>query len=139
MTLIDAIGRVAAGERIALVLFALGSLLARKHHAVEIAEAERPAIALAVGRLTVLAWTLMAWSVLSFSPLHTFWLIGRPAPHLLTRMGDVVASGLACAAFIAQLAARARAAGVSQQRVRRGAGANLLVVLAMVGVAWLSR
>lgn len=117
MTIIEVLGQLTAGSRLALVLFAVMLLHARVRG----------------------AWALLAASVLAYSPAHAAWLLGHPAPRMLSTSMDLIASTLAVVAFIRRLAETALERGLSQQRVRRGMLANLAVALLVVGAAWLTR
>lgn len=127
-------GKVAAGLRMALTIFAVASLQNHLHSSVIDVEAAGRA-----RRLNGRAWMLLACSVIAYSPVHTAWLIGHPAPLLLSRLGDVVASGLACAAFVQLFAAQGTARGMSPARVRRGVLANAATAPILIGATlWLT-
>lgn len=130
---------LAGGLRIALALFAAMSLLTRARPRF----ADDPAFWLGqietAHRLNARGWALIAVAALCFSPFQTALLLGRPAPLLWSRIGDVAASGLGCAAFVCLLAARGAMIGLSADRVRRGILTNVLVALLLVGMTWLTR
>ncbi len=142
--LIVFLAETTAGLRIALVLFAVMTLVGRPSLLAEVAP-DRLSL---VGRIEARrrarilqrrAWTMMAWAVLGYSPAHAAWLLGTPWPRILSATGDVVASTLACCSFAALIAARGSALGLSIERVRRGMAVNAAVTLVMIVVAWISR
>lgn len=130
MTITDVLGQLAAGLRLALVLFAVMALLSsvRTDEQVDVHD-----------RLKSWAWTLIAVAVVFFSPVRAATLLGRPTSEWLIRIGDVGASGLSCGAFILLLAARAIRRGLSTARVIRGAAVNIAILFATVGTAWITR
>lgn len=128
--------QLAAGFRLALVLFAAMSLLTTGRWQPDaLTDARR----LQAQRLNALGWGLMAWGIVLYSPAHAAWLLGHPTPPVFNRGLDALASALACAAFIKVLAYRGLMRGLSWQRVRRGVVVNNLIVVATVGATWLTR
>jgi hypothetical protein len=117
MMIVDMLGQLTAGLRLALVLFAAMALTARVRG----------------------AWALLSASVIAYSPAHAAWLLGHPAPRIVSTAMDSVATSLACAAFIWRLATSAIERGLSMPRVRRGVYVNIAVALLVVGAAWLTR
>lgn len=117
MIIIELLGQVTAGLRLALALLAAMLLLARVRG----------------------AWRLIALSAVIYTPMHLAWLLGYPAPRVASITLDLACSAVACWAFIAALSEHAAQRGVSPDRVRRGARANVLLVIAIVAVAWLTR
>ncbi|GEM_PF-5714911 len=136
MTLIAIFGQMAAGFRLALVLFAAMSLLTVTAWSPEaLTDARR----MTAQRLNARAWTFLATSVLAFSPAHAAWLLGHPVIPVVNRAMDALASGLACMAFIKLLAFRGLMRGLSWPRIRRGIRVNMGIMVAVVGAAWLTR
>lgn len=127
---LDVVNQATAGLRMALILFAVGALLAwvRGRGVHELADVYR-------GR----AWALMAAAVVAYSPAHAAWLIGRPLPAVWSRPMDLIGTGLACASFVLIFAARGLERGLTAQRARRGMIVNLGVALAMAVSTWLFR
>ena len=135
MTVADMAGQLAAGLRMALVLLAVSSLhtLAAKEQVSDDAPEMIPAaLVVAERKLHARAWLMFSLAVLAFSPLHAAWLLGRPAGLLYSKVGDVFASALACGAFVQLLATRGHARGLSVERVRRGAIANIATIAGVV-------
>ncbi len=134
-SLIEVLGEIAAGERIALVLLSVMALLAMELDA-PVMQPHREYLQWLLSRpLHRRAWRLIAWAAIAFSPFHAAWLLGSPAPRLLVRTGDALASGFACLSLIVLLAALGTERGMSAARVRRGTWANLVVTLVLIGCA----
>jgi hypothetical protein len=130
------LSQIAGGFRLALSLFAVMSLLSISHW---VPDAVTDARRMQAQRLNKVAWTLVAASVLTYSPAHAGWLLGHPTPAIVNRALDMLASALACAAFIRVLAYRGLMRGLTWQRVRRGMRVNILIVLAVLVAACLAR
>ncbi|MDE0879957.1 MAG: hypothetical protein OSB00_15045 [Sphingomonas bacterium] len=139
MTLADIFGQIAGGLRLSLMLFAFMSLLARGRALPEVSATGWRDQHERARRLNARGWFLIALAALAYSPLHAAYYLGHPADPAVARLGDVLASGLASAAFITRLAARGLATGLSDRRVARGVHVNCCVALAIVGAAWLTR
>lgn len=134
--LVTALSQMAAGFRLALTLFAVMSILSTSRWSPDaLTDARR----MQAQHLNKVAWTLVAISVLIYSPFHAGWLLGHPTPPIVNRALDMVASGLACAAFIRVLAYRGLMRGLTWQRVRRGMRVNILIVGAVLVTACLAR
>jgi type II secretory pathway component PulJ len=134
--LILALSQLAAGFRLALVLFAVMSLLSTSRW---MPDAVSDARRMQAQRLNKVAWMLVAVSILIYSPTHASWLMGHPSPPIVNRALDMIASGLACAAFIRVLAYRGLMRGLTWQRVRWGMRVNILTVGAVLVAACLAR
>ena len=128
MTALGFLTSTAAGERSALILLAVMSVVAWRRSSPESDRSDR---------YKRNAWGLMALAIATFSPAHTAWLIGHPAPHLISRTLDVVGTGLACMSFVLLLAAWGLKRGISETRVHRGMLANTAVIVSIVGLAWI--
>ena len=138
MTVADMAGQLAAGLRMALVLLAVSSLhtlAAKDEEAAELLDPIPAALVYAERKLHARAWLMFSLAVLAFSPLHAAWLLGRPAGLLFSKVGDVFASALACAAFVQLLATRGYVRGLTAERVRRGVVANVAAIGATILVA----
>jgi len=136
MAFAAALAPIAAGFRVALTLFAVMSLLSTTRWAPDAVSAARR---MQAQRLNKVAWSLVAIGVLLYSPIHAGWLLGYPAPRVVNRALDMIASALACAAFIRVLAYRGLMRGLSWPRVRRGMRVNVMIVGAVVVTACLVR
>lgn len=130
MTLAATLTSLLIGGRSALVLLAVSALFAWSRS---------PRSATALDWHKSATWGLMALSVLLFGPTHLARLVGQPFPPIASRLLDLVAVLVTCAALIFSLAARALMRGVSLQRVRRGMAANVMVVAGFIGAAALFR
>ena len=133
---VDALSRLAGGLSVSLTLLAAMLLLTYARRL------ENAPVGLLIERARLLnanAWTLIAFSVLVYRPLHTGWLLGHPAPAVLSRLGETIAVALANAAMIKVLAARGLLVGLSVKRVARGVLVNLTVVVLIAVAAWLTR
>ena len=128
MSFLSLSGQLVAGLRIALILFAVMSLLAV--HA-DAREEE------ALGWHRKRAWLMISLAVVIYSPAHAAWAMGHAPPDWVARVLDVLTTAAACISFIHLLAARGLALGLSAARVRRGVITNLGVMVAIVGAACL--
>lgn len=122
--MVDVLGQLAAGLRMALALLAALVLLSYRPKASDAVRADDR------------AWTLMAIAALAFSPARAAYLLDAQWMTLvIKRSGDVVASALGCAAFTLLLIRRARQAGADDRRVRRIMAGSVLVATAMCAAA----
>lgn len=117
--MIVALMHLAAGLRLALIVFAVMCFLAW-HREGQIHR----------------SWLLMAAAILCYSPAHASWLLGHPWRREVSTALDALGSGLGCLAIIARLAHLAGQRGISEGRIRRGVIVNLAVLLILVGVVW---
>jgi peptidoglycan/LPS O-acetylase OafA/YrhL len=129
VTTVATLGHIAAGCRIALILFAVMTLLAT----------HRPDGATLADRVRARGSVMLGLSILVYSPAHAAWLLGHSAPPLVSRWLDVIGTMLALGCLIALLAGRGLKRGLSPRRVRRGVYMNVAVALSIVGAAWLTR
>lgn len=129
MSEVATLSHIAAGCRIALILFAVMTLLAT----------HRPEGATLAEKVRSIGSMLLALSILAYSPAHAAWLLGHSAPPMVSRWLDVVGTTLALGCLMALLAGRGLKRGLSPQRVRRGVYMNVAVALSIVGAAWLTR
>lgn len=129
MTTIDILGQTVAGLRLALVLFAVMSLIA-----IQPAHERSP-----LEWYRARTWTLLALAIIAYSPAHAAEALHRPFPPIVNRTLDAVSTTLACACLINLLAARGLMRGLSERRVSRGIAVNLVVLACVVGSAWLTR
>jgi hypothetical protein len=83
--------------------------------------------------------TLVAAACIIFSPAHAAALLDHTAPEFVSRILDLTATGLSCAALISLIASRAIQRGVPMYRVRRAMIANTSIVASYVLVAWAVR
>lgn len=136
VTLAEALATVAGGESWALSLLAVMVLRTK-------VKALAPEIGFAATelarRLNAHAWTAVAIAALCYRPVHSLWLLGHAAPKLAAVLADLTAVTVAIGGFIALLAARGFARGLTLKRVRRGVAVNVAMVLAMTGAACLIR
>jgi hypothetical protein len=92
-----------------------------------------------VERYRYLTVTLFATACIIFSPAHAAALLDHPAPEFVSRVLDLSATSLSCAALISLIASRAIQRGVPMYRVRRAMIANTSIVASFVLVAWAVR
>lgn len=133
---VDALARLAGGESWALSLLAMMVLRTR-------VKALSPETGFAAAelarRLNAHAWAAVATAALCYRPMHSLWLLGHAAPRLASVLADLVAVTVAIGGFIALLAARGFARGLTLARVQRGVWVNVGLALAMTGAACLTR
>lgn len=122
---------IAAGSRLALILFAVMSGLAWLNNRGEITPLER---------WRRRGWIFLSVAALAASPLRAALLLGIAISVSIENVTDTIATTACSACFICSLASRGLMRGLSEDRVRRGAIANVAVMLAFMGAAaWLNR
>ena len=135
----DLLDHFVAGMRLALMVLATMMLLTRVTELPSLSPAELDQLRATERRWNAFAWSMVALSAVLFSALRVLRLYGRPAPHVLTRFGEMMTTGVAGAAFILVIAARGVLRGLSISRVRRGALANVLLAITTTVIACLLR
>lgn len=85
------------------------------------------------------SWLLVALAIVLYSPATPPWPMGHPWRREISTDLDALACGLVCWAMIARLAYLGVERGLSRQRVRNGVYVNILVLIGLVGAAWLTR
>lgn len=122
---------IAAGSRLALILFAVMSGLAWIKNRGEVTALER---------WRRRGWMFLSIAALAASPLRAALFLGFAISVAAENITDAIATSACSACFICSLASRGLMRGMSEQRVRRGVIANVVVLLAFVGAAaWLNR
>ena len=138
-TLDGLLSHCAAGLRMALTLLALMLLLNRPRDLSPFTGPSWYRRVKSANRLHHLAWVLIGFAAIAFSPLRSADLLGARTSTQLALLGDIVASGLACASFIIRIAARGIVYGLSGKRVRRGVLTNVAIVALIVATTWFRR
>ncbi len=130
MLIAELLAPVAAGLRMALVLFAVLVLVS----GVRMAPTETHPAAYRANRR---GWSLVALATLIRSvPRAASLLEPGSVSQLLDRLTEIAATGLAAAAFILLLAARARVRGFAERQVRRGVAVHWLIVAGFIAAAF---
>jgi hypothetical protein len=130
VNLADLLAPTAAGLRMALTLLAVMVLLS----GIRSAPGRTHPLAFHANRR---AWTLIALAALIRSlPRAATLLSPGSVSQLLDRLTEIVSTGLAIAAFMLLLAARARVRGFAERCVRRSMFANFALVAGFIALAF---